>query len=83
MVALARVREQEDAPAWDTWLAPLSLLHADDDTMVIGAPNCFVRDEVRSAYADLLVQALEDVLGHPVSIEVVVRPSEPSPMAVA
>ena len=80
---LARLRERTDPAAWDIWLAPLTLLHASDGIVVIGAPNCFVRDEVMSKYADLLAHALEDALGRSATIEIVIGASAPSAIATA
>ncbi|MEN1925337.1 chromosomal replication initiator protein DnaA [Luteimonas sp. MJ293] len=81
-------RLEAELPAEDvhTWLRPLQATRR-DNTMVLYAPNAFVRDEVRSRYLD----RIRELLGHfggndEVSLEIgsMPRPSAPvqQPLAV-
>lgn len=58
-------------PDYATWIAPLLLMHAEDDVAVIATPNVFVRTEIEGRYALVLQAALEQIWGRPVHIEVV------------
>jgi chromosomal replication initiation ATPase DnaA len=60
---------------WDTWIEPLDLLALDGGAAVVGAPNCFARDQLAATYGTLLEDALTAELGHPVAIEVVIAPA--------
>ena len=64
---------QATLPAADyaTWIAPLLLVHAEDAVAVIATPNVFVRMEVEGRYAMVLQEAVEQLWGRAVHVEVV------------
>ena len=64
---------QATLPAADyaTWIAPLLLVHAEDAVAVIATPNVFVRSEIEGRYAIVLQEALEQIWGRAVHVEVV------------
>src|SRR5690554_6659680 len=77
-------RLEAELPAEDiqTWLRPLQATRR-DDTMVLYAPNAFVRDEVRTRY----LERIRELLGHfgggaEVSLEIGSMP-RPAPSAQA
>ena len=68
----ARLAKVVSPTDWSTWIEPLTLLDIADDTVVIGAPNCFARDHVRTTYDGLLEEAFQTTLGRMVHVEVVI-----------
>lgn len=48
-----------------TWLAPTHAVEVQGNTVVIGTPNKFVADWIRSHYAPLIDEAISASLGHP------------------
>lgn len=48
-----------------TWLAPTHVVDVQDGMLVIGAPNKFVVDWIRSHYASLIDEAISETLGRP------------------
>ncbi len=48
-----------------TWLAPTHVIELQDSTLVIGAPNKFVVDWIRSHYTALIDEAIGVALGRP------------------
>ena len=52
-----------------TWIEPLQLVQLAGDEVVIAAPNVFVRDQVRSVYAQVLAECFASELGFPVQVE--------------
>lgn len=80
-------RLEAELPAEDihTWLRPLQATRR-DNTMVLYAPNAFVRDEVRSRYLD----RIRELLGHfggggEVALEIgsMPKPAAPAPQPIA
>ena len=70
--ALARLQRQVPADSYATWLSTTELLDIIDDTAIIGTPNVFVRDEVAARYRDDIAAALEQALGKPLAVEIVI-----------
>ncbi len=73
--ALRRMAQVIAPSEWDTWIEPLDLLALDGGSAVVGAPNCFARDQLAATYGTLLEDVLTAELGHPVAIEVVIAPA--------
>lgn len=62
------IRQELNTPTFKTWFehtAPLGII---DDTFIVSVQNDFARDWLESRYAGLLVSALTQVTGHPLSV---------------
>lgn len=58
--------------AFQLWIEPLALVDVVDDTVVVSAPNVFVRDQVAVCYAGALREALETTLGRHIQVELAI-----------
>ncbi len=56
-----------------TWLAPLQVLDIIDDTVILGAPNVFVRDQVITAYHATLTELIASELRRDVRVEIIIH----------
>jgi chromosomal replication initiator protein len=59
---------------WKPWFAPIRAEHYDGVTLVLSAPSSVVRDRLAERYAGLIEGIAADAAGHPVTVELVVRP---------
>ena len=59
----------------EVWLGQSRLVHLAHDLAVVGTPNLFVRDEVRSRFVPVLEASLQRSLGRHVAIDVVIGTS--------
>jgi hypothetical protein len=72
-----RLEHQLGTDAYATWIADTSLLAVDDDRVVIGAPNVFVRDHLATLFATPLADAVQAQLGRSVAVEIVIDGGAP------
>ena len=70
--ALALLQAQLAAESFTTWIQPSRLLLLDGEIAVLGTPNVFVRDEIAAHYRRLVEAAVGQVLGRPITVEVVI-----------
>ncbi len=73
--ALALLQAQLDPAGFATWIAPSRLLVLEGETAVLGTPNVFVRDELAAHYRTLVEATVGQVLGRPITLEVVIGTS--------
>jgi chromosomal replication initiator protein len=59
------IQSRLSSDSFFTWLAPTHVVDVQDSTLVIGTPNKFVADWIRSHYAPLIDEAISASLGRP------------------
>ena len=70
----AILRKQVPEPTWNTWLAPLMLLEADESHFVVGAPNSMIFERVATRYQGMIEGALAEATStNAVKLELVVH----------
>lgn len=92
---LTQLQNRLPAIEFATWIAPSMLLsleqHADAAHAIIGVPHIFAREQITSGYLTSLSQALAQVLGKPVTVQIeidatlcvpqpIVAPPQPRPI---
>jgi len=77
--ALGQLQVSVNKPNYDTWLRDTVGLRFDGDTFVVGAPNDFTTEWLDVRMRKVILQALANVVGHPVpvSFEVVREDAQP------
>lgn len=70
------------AATFRAWLSPSRPVSLDRGTLTLAVPNDFVRSRIQSDLYDSVVSVLNEVLGEPVSLRLVVDPDLP-PLADA
>ena len=70
----AILRKQVPEPTWNTWLAPLMLLEANESHFVVGAPNSMIFERVATRYQGMIEGALAEATStNTVKLELVVH----------
>ena len=67
---LAEIQQSIKNPMFATWIQPNTLLHLDEQELVIGTPNQIRKDWLESKYMPVLQQAAERILKRPMHIKV-------------
>jgi chromosomal replication initiation ATPase DnaA len=70
--ARANVAKHATPTEFNTWIEPLVVLDVIGETIILGAPNVFVRDEVAKAYLSSITDALATEFGRAMQVEVVI-----------
>ena len=63
------LRDNLSQSAYQTWFAPLSALHYEDDTLVLQVKSQFIVEYIEENYLDLLSRVLRKVYGPKVKLE--------------
>ncbi len=79
----ARLREEYGESAFKSWLKPLTLVLLDDGEVRIAVPTRFMRDWVRSHYADGILAAWRAENRSVNSVEIVVLTAHSEPVRLA
>lgn len=58
-----------------TWFKNTRLLKIDDERVVVGAPNVFIKQQLESKFNDIIVQSLENNGVSPVTVEYKILPA--------
>ena len=70
----AILRKQVPEPTWNTWLAPLILLEANESHFVVGAPSSMILERVATRYQGMIEGALAEATStNTVKLELVVH----------
>jgi hypothetical protein len=69
--ALNDLRRYLPYSEFETWIKETSLIQLADQQAIVGTPNIFARDKVSEAYAPLIADTLQSILGSPVQVAVV------------
>lgn len=56
-------------PSFDMWLAQTEVLSFEEDTLIIGTPNIFVRNWLEQHYASFIQQSIEQVTGMKIDVK--------------
>ncbi len=70
--ALGDLQVQLPRNEFDTWIKPTSLVAIEDETVIIGTPNIFVRQELEGRYMASITDTLTTIMGHPIEVQVVI-----------
>jgi len=70
--ARSHLKAHLNEPTYRLWFVRSVPVDLDDDRFVLGVPNDFAKDWVEKRFVELIGQSLEDVLGAPVDVAVVV-----------
>lgn len=68
---LKHIESKVSKPSFETWLSQTEALSYDDDTLIICAPNVFVRDWLEDRYQTFLQDAVENMTGMQFNIKFV------------
>ncbi|NQT21253.1 MAG: chromosomal replication initiator protein DnaA [Planctomycetes bacterium] len=71
--AQKRVRKQQ----FDTWFSNISLVDLKDDKLLLGVPNAFFRDWLKTNYIDVIKESVKVVTGNNVEIAFRLSPNDP------
>lgn len=71
--ALNAVESRLGREAVESWLRDVQPMSLEDDRLRVGAPNATARTWIEKKYAKALGEALQEVQGRPITLEVVVR----------
>ena len=67
---LERLQLQLSRPTFETWIKTASPKQFQDNRLVIETPNPFARNWLQKYYLKTIVDVLEELLGHPVEIQI-------------
>ncbi|MBE9181675.1 chromosomal replication initiator protein DnaA [Oculatella sp. LEGE 06141] len=70
---LERLQLQLSRPTFETWIKSATAEQLDDTCLVICTPNPFARNWLQKYYVKTIAEVVQDLLGHPVEIQIVVR----------
>lgn len=76
---LDRLQLQLSRPTFETWIKTASAQQLEDGCLVICTPNPFARNWLQKYYVKTIAEAVQDVLGHPVEIQITVAQGESPP----
>jgi chromosomal replication initiator protein len=79
---LERLQQQLSSPTYETWIKPAQAQTLSDTTLVISTPNPFARNWVQKHYLPSIAQVVEELVGRPLDIQVVVAPEGGTPLEV-
>jgi chromosomal replication initiator protein len=79
---LERLQQQLSSPTYETWIKPAQAQTLSDTTLVISTPNPFARNWVQKHYLPSIAQVVEDLVGRPLDIQVMVAPEGSTPQAI-
>jgi len=78
---LERLQLQLSRPTFETWIKTASAEELTETCLVISTPNPFARNWLQKYYVQTIANAAQEVLGHPVDIQIVIASGDelPSP----
>lgn len=68
---LERLQLQLSQPTFETWIETATAERLENDCLVIRAPNPFSRNWIQKYYVKTIADAVNEILGHPVEIQLV------------
>ncbi|HEY9847607.1 MAG TPA: DnaA/Hda family protein, partial [Candidatus Caenarcaniphilales bacterium] len=85
---LERLQLQLSRPTFETWIKTASAEKLEHDRLVILTPNPFARNWLQKYYVKTIVDVVQDVLGRPIEIQIVIAQGEetasiPESMAIS
>jgi len=80
---LDRLKQQLSSPTYETWIKPAQAQSLSEGTLVISTPNPFARNWVQKHYLPSIAQVVEELVGQPLTIQVVIAQEDaPVPESV-
>lgn len=76
--ALGELQLQVNKPNYDTWLKDTTGISYKEDVFVIGVPNVFIAEWLRSRLYSLIKRTLTGITGKTVDVQFAIRPTSPS-----
>ena len=76
---LERLQAQLSRPTFETWIKPARIESLSDDALTITTPNPFARNWLQKHYLATINSVVTEVLGHPVTIQVMVNTAAAAP----
>lgn len=73
---LERLQLQLSRPTFETWIKTASAQKLENDRLVILTPNPFARNWLQKYYLKTITEVVQDVLGRPADIQIVVAQGE-------
>lgn len=80
---LEQLQLQLSRPTFETWIKPATVEHLDDQCLVICTPNPFARNWLQKYYVKTIADVAQELLGHPVDIQITVKPGTESEASAA
>jgi chromosomal replication initiator protein len=80
---LERLQLQLSRPTFETWIKPATVERLEDQCLVICTPNPFARNWLQKYYVKTIADVVQELLGHPVDIQIAVKASVESETASA
>jgi len=75
--ALGELQLQVNKPNYDTWLKDTTGISYKEDVFVIGVPNVFIAEWLRSRLYSLIKRTLTGITGKTVDVQFAIRPTSP------
>jgi chromosomal replication initiator protein len=66
--SLLKIENRVGSSVIELWFRPIKLYQVKEQQVTIDIPNKFFKDWIEDNYPDVIAEAIEDVIGHPVSI---------------
>lgn len=76
---LDRLQLQLSRPTFETWIKTASAQQLEDGCLMICTPNPFARNWLQKYYIKTIADTVQDILGHPVDIQITVAQDENAP----
>jgi chromosomal replication initiator protein len=80
---LERLQLQLSRPTFETWIKPAMAERLDQNSLVICTPNPFARNWLQKYYVKAIAEVVQEILGYPVTIHIIVKPGAASESADA
>jgi chromosomal replication initiator protein len=81
--ALGELQLQVNKPNFDTWLKDTTGISYKEGVFVVGVPNVFIGEWLRSRLHSLIKRTLTSIISQPVEVQFTVRPLNPEIQPVA
>jgi chromosomal replication initiator protein len=67
--SLSKIAEKVGDSTFDLWFKPIKLLQLKDKTILLEIPNRFFRDWIEDNYPTIIADAVESILGYPLTVK--------------
>ncbi len=67
--SLSKIAEKVGNSTFDLWFKPIKLLQLKDKTIAVEIPNRFFRDWIEDNYPTIIADAVESILGYPLTVK--------------
>lgn len=77
---LERLQLQLSRPTFETWIKTASAEQLEEDCLLIHTPNPFAKNWIQKYYVKTIAEAVKEILGHPVEIQIEIAQGEALPV---